>query len=122
MLPSEGVHGMAEQGPTQTPADERTIIDAIADLLQTIVDWLRQEASALMREKVVLPLQRLGFTMAAASGAVSLMVMGLFMVSIASLLLLAQWLTWPGALYLIGGLLLIGSTIFLYFRQKLVQK
>ena len=102
--------------------DERSVIDAIADLLQLIVDWLRQEAEGLMREKVVLPLQRLGFTLFAASAAASLMFLGIGFISVGSLILLAQWLTWWGALYAIGGTLLLGSAGFLYFRMRMVQK
>ena len=113
---------MTEQGDTESKVDERTVIDATADLLQTIVDWLRQEAEAASRDKVMLPLQRLGFTLFSASAAAGLMFVGLIFISIASLLLLAEWLTWPGALYLIGGLLIVGSAIFLYFKTRLEQK
>jgi hypothetical protein len=113
---------MAESPKGQVPEDERTVIDAAADLLQVVVDWLRQEASAIMREKVVLPLQQLGLTVAAASAAASLLVLGLIFISVGSLLLLAEWLTWPGALYAIGGVLVLGSLIFTYFKTRMIQK
>ena len=108
--------------PAGAPADERTVIDAVADLLQTIVDWLRQEAEAALKEKIVLPLQALGFTLFFGLAASGLIMAGLIMISVASLLLLAGWLGWPGALYLIGGLMVVASTIALYFRQRTVQK
>ena len=59
-----------DEPPSARRSDERTVIDAAADLLQTIVDWLRQEAEAAVREKVVLPLQRLGFTLFFGAGGV----------------------------------------------------
>lgn len=113
---------MTDQEPTPTQTDERGIIDAVADLLQTIVDWLRQEAEAAVREKVVLPLQALGFTLFFGLAASGLMMAGLFMFSIATLLLLAQWVGWPAALYIISGTMLVSSTVALYFRQRTVQK
>ena len=113
---------MAESSGDQVPQDERTVIDAAADLLQVIVDWLRQEASVFMRDKVVLPLQALGYTLFAASAAASLLAIGIAFISVASLLLLAEWLTWPGALYAVGGVLVLGSLIFTYFKTRMMQK
>ena len=47
--------------PSGPPAPEReNVIDAVADLLQMLVNWLRQEAAGIMRDKVVLPGQQLG--------------------------------------------------------------
>ncbi len=102
--------------------DERTVIDAVADLLQTIVDWLRQEAEAVMKDKIVLPLQALGFTLFFGLAASGLIMAGLLMVSIASILWLAEWLTWPGALLMIGGVQVILATVALYFRIRTTQK
>lgn len=113
---------MTEQAPTPKPADERTVIDAVADLLQTIVDWLRQEAEAVVKEKVVLPLQGLGFTLFFGLAASGLMMAGALMLSIASLLLMARYLTWPGALGAIGVVLLIFSGVAFFFRVRTTQK
>lgn len=116
--PEGGVSGAGNPAPP----DERTIIDAAADLLQTVVDYLRQEAADIVRSKVVLPLQRLGLTLASAYAAATLAIWGLILISVASLLLLAQWLTWPGALFLIGGLMVLGSVIFAFIKGRLMQK
>lgn len=113
---------MAEPEETSGNTDERTVIDAAADLLQTAVDWLRQEAEALVKDKVVFPLQRLGFTLFFALAAASVLVMGILFISIGSLLLLAEWLTWPGALYAIGGTLVLGAAIFSWFKMRMMQK
>lgn len=113
---------MAEPGEGTPRPDERTVIDAVADLLQTIVDWLRQEAKALVREKIVLPLQRLGLTLASGIAAALLLALGLAYISVGGLILAAQWLTWPGALFLIGGMLVLGAAIFTYFKSRMMQK
>lgn len=99
-----------------------SLVDAIADLLQMFVNWLRAEASDLVRDKLVLPLQQLGLTLASASAAGCLIVIGLCFLSVALLLVLAGWLGWPGALALIGGVLLIGAGIFTYIKMRSVQK
>jgi len=113
---------MVDPGGTTPPPEERTIIDAVADLLQTVVDWLRQEGEAFVKQKVILPVQRLGLTLFSAGAAATLLALGIMFISVASLLLLAEWLTWPGALYLIGGILVVGAAIFTYFKTRMIQK
>ncbi|MDY0087481.1 MAG: hypothetical protein RBS78_02880 [Coriobacteriia bacterium] len=102
--------------------DERTVIDAAADLLQTTVDWLRQEAEALVREKVALPLQKAGLASAAAWAAAAFLVLGLGFIAVGLLMLLAQWLTWPGALLAVGGVLVLGSVIFTIIKMRSMQR
>ncbi len=103
--------------------DERvSIIDAIADLLETLVEWLRQEAEAIVREKVVAPIQKLGLTLAAAQAAGCLFAVGMIFVAVGLFILLAQWLTYPGALLAIGGVLLLGSVVFAVIKMRMMQK
>lgn len=111
----------ASSGPSAVPP-ERTVIDAAADLLQTIVDWLRQEAEALVRDKIALPMQRVGLTVAAAWAAAVLLVLGLGFIAVGLLILLAEWLTWPGALLAIGGVLVLGSVIFTVVKMRSMQR
>ncbi|MGB4593911.1 MAG: phage holin family protein [Coriobacteriia bacterium] len=98
------------------------IIDSVADLLQTATDWVRQEAEAVVREKIVAPIQRLGLTLASASAAGCLAVVGLIFIAVAMFLVLAEWLTYPGALLAIGAVYLIGSIIFVIIKVRLMQK
>jgi hypothetical protein len=99
-----------------------SIIDSIADLLQTATDWVRQEAEAVVRDKIVAPIQRLGLTLASASAAGCLAVIGLIFIGVALFLLLAEWLTYPGALLAIGGVYLLGSVVFIVIKVRLMQK
>ncbi len=113
---------MAEERGTVGVPEERTVIDAAADLLQTVVDWLREEAEALLRDKITLPLQRLGLTVASAWAAAFLLILGVCFIAVGLLLLLAEWLTWPGALLAIGGVLVLGSVIFTIIKMRSMQR
>jgi len=119
----------APGGPGETPPEEpaepepqpETLIDAIADLLQMFVNWLRQEAAGVMRDKVILPLQQLGFTLFSACAAVTLFVIGLCFLFVALLLVLARYLGWPLALTVVGVAILIGAGIFTYRKWRSTQ-
>ena len=115
---------MAEPG--QTPEGPKSglegIIDAIADLLQMASDWVRQEAASVVREKIVLPIQQLGLTLASASAAGCLLVVGLIFIAVALFLILASYVGYPGALLIIGGVYLIASLVFLVIKVRSVQK
>lgn len=110
----------------QTPTGPKTgienIIDAVADLLQTLVDWLRQEAASIVREKIVLPIQKLGLTLASATAAAMLLVVGLIFIAVALYLLLAEAVGHPFALLIIGGVYVLASGVFLFFKARSMQK
>lgn len=113
--------------PAPEPAEEpspksESLIDAVADLLQMLVNYLRQEASELMRDKFVLPAQKVGTMIAFALAAAFLLALGVGFVAVALLLLLAQWLTWPGALGLIGVLLIGGAALATMMKVRSTQR
>jgi hypothetical protein len=103
------------------PKSER-LTDALADLLQMAVNYLRQEAAGLMRDKVVLPGQKLGAMVAFALAASFLFALGVAFLAVALLLLLAKYLTWPGALGAIGGVLVVGAAIFTSLKVRSTQR
>lgn len=113
---------MPEAGPARGPHDERTIIDAGADLLQTVVDWLRQEAEAIVREKIVAPVQKLGLTLFAALAAASLAALGIALIATGLFMLLGQAIGYPYALLVIGGVLLIGAILFTAIKMRNMQQ
>ena len=121
---AEPPQGASEPDPASAPEPQpkpESVVDAIADLLQMAVNYLRQEAAGVMRDKIVLPGQQLGMLVAFAMAAAFLLALGLGFVAVALLILLAQWLTWPGALGLIGGVLLIGAAVFTYLKVRSIQ-
>lgn len=111
-----------DQTPEGPKSGVEGIIDAVADLLQTAVDWLRQEAAAVVREKIVLPVQRLGLTLASAAAAAALLVVGLIFLAVAGFLVLAGWVGYPGALAIIGGVYILASAVFLVIKVRSIQK
>ncbi|NTW29006.1 MAG: hypothetical protein HGA39_06565 [Coriobacteriia bacterium] len=119
---TEDENAAPEAQPEVPPTKPETLVDAIADLLQMLVNWLRQEAAALMRDKVILPLQKLGLVLASSIAAACLAVLGLGFLSVAALLLLAEWLGWIGALATIGAVLLVGSLVFTSVKIRSMQK
>ncbi|HEY3318144.1 MAG TPA: phage holin family protein [Coriobacteriia bacterium] len=118
-VPNAG--GPPPEGPapeTPPPPARPKLIDAVIDLLETVRDWVRQELGDAVHDKVAVPLQRVGVTIGSAFAAGCLLVVGLIFVAIALLLILAKFLTWPGALGLIGAVFLIGAAIFLYVKSR----
>lgn len=113
---------MPELGDETTGSQERTVIDAAADLLQTVVDWLRQEAEAVVREKIVLPIQRLGLTVASASAAAGLAFLGIGFISVGLFMVLGEAIGYSYALLVIGGVLVIGAVVFTAIKMRLMQK
>jgi hypothetical protein len=99
-----------------------SIVDAVADLLQSAADWVRQEAGDIVRDRIVLPLQRLGLTLASASAAGCLAALGLAFIAVAAFLFLAQWLTYPGALLAVGGVLVLASAVFTVIKVRWLQR
>ena len=97
------------------------ILDQLVDLAQTARDWVRQEAEATVKEKIVPPLQKLGLTVAAAFAAATLLVVGVICIAIAAIVFLCQWLGVPGAFLLIGVMLLVGAGIFTAVKVKGMQ-
>jgi hypothetical protein len=113
--------------PPEPPAEEEpviereSIVDAVADLLQMVVNYLRQEAAGIMRDKVVLPGQQLGMLVAFAMAAAALLVIGLCFLFVAFLMVLAGWIGWPGAFALVGAVILVGAGVLTYLKMRSIQ-
>jgi hypothetical protein len=108
-------------GGAEAPPKPESLTDAIADLMQMAVNYMRQETAGVMRDKVVLPGQQLGRLVAFAFAAAGLLFLGIGFISVAVLLVLAYFLGWPGALALIGVILLIGASVFTYLKVRSIQ-
>lgn len=98
------------------------ILDSVVDLLETSRDWIQQEAEATVREKIVLPLQRLGLTLASAAAAASLLVIALIFIAVAAVIALGSAIGYAWTFFAIGMAFLIGSTVFLAIKVRSMQK
>lgn len=107
-------------GDAQTE-EQPGLIDVGTEFVKTAVTYVRQETGDLVREKVVLPTQRAGTTFGLAIGIALVLVLGVGFLSVGLLMLLASWITWPGALILIGVVLVVVSGIIAYIRARSMQ-
>lgn len=98
------------------------IADAVADFIRMFVDYVRQETGDLVKDKVVLPTQKAGQVVAFALAAAGVLVLGIAFVSVGLLLVLADVLGWPGALFLIGGVLVLSAAVFTFLKTKRMQR
>jgi hypothetical protein len=96
----------------------QSLIDAVADLLQTASDWLRQEVETTVREKVALPLQNVGITVGSVAAAGRLAVMGLLFIAVALFMFLGQLIGYAGAFLLVGLVYVIGAVVFIVISQR----
>ena len=111
------------RGPEGTePESHESLGDAFGDLLDLSEKWVRQVVEKTMQDKVVLPLQRLGFTLFSSWAAATLLVFGLLSVSIGLFMLLGEAITYPVAFLAVGGTYLLGSLVFFVLQRKMMQK
>jgi hypothetical protein len=105
-----------------SPEERPTVIDALADLLQLASDWVRQEADTVMHDKVVVPLQKLGLTLASASASGCALVMGLVFTAVALFMFVGGWVGYPFAFLIVGLVYVIVSAVFLVIKVRMMQK
>ena len=97
------------------------IIDQLLDLLQTARDWVRQEAEATVKEKIVPPLQKLGLALASGFAAATLLAIGLIFIAVAALVYLSQVLGVPLAFFIVGAIFIVGAAIFTAVKVRSMQ-
>lgn len=117
---------MSDETPAPEEGDPREdfltrIIDQLLDLMQTARDWVRQEAEAAVKEKIVPPIQKLGLALASGFAAASLLVLGLIFVAVAAIVFLSEWLGVPLAFLVIGLTYVVGAAIFTYVKVRSMQ-
>jgi len=109
--------------PSDPEAPHRpSVADAVADFVQMFVDYVRQETGDIMREKVVLPTQKAGQVVAFALAAAMVLFLGIGYLSVAAMMLLAEFVGWIIALTLIGGVLVVGAAGLTYAKTRSIQR
>ncbi len=114
----------------ETPAPDKgapddfltRILDQLVDLAQTARDWVRQEAEATIKEKIVPPLQKVGLAIAAGFGAASLMVLGLIFIAVAAIVYLSDLVGVALAFFIIGAAYLLGAAAFTAVKVRSMQR
>lgn len=117
---AEDQNSSAEQ--TQSPPPPRpSIADAITELIQMFVDYVRQETDGIMHEKVVVPTQKAGQVVAFALAAALVLFLGVAYLSVSAMMLLAHFVGWIAALAIIGALLVAGAGGLTYAKMRSMQ-
>lgn len=110
-----------EPMPDAATEEQPNLIDSATELLQTAVTYVRQETEAVVREKVVLPTQKAGATVGMAIAVALVLFLGVIFISAGALILLAQYVGWPAALFIVGGILIITSITIGAIRMRSLQ-
>jgi len=117
-----GAPDASAKRPADAPPASGGVVDAVTDLIETAVTYVRQETGDVVREKVVLPTQKAGATVGLAVGVGMVLALGVGYVSVGALILLAQYVGWPAALFIVGGILILASAGIAYARSRSMQK
>ncbi len=126
-MPEPGVNQPGTPDGPQQPSPEPegpqrpTVADAIADFVQMFVDYVRQETEGVVRDKVVLPTQKAGQVVAFAMAAAAVLFLGIGYISVAAMMVLAAYVGWPAALFLIGGVLVLGAAGLTGLKMRRMQ-
>lgn len=99
-----------------------SILDALADLIHLFVRYVRQETGDVVHDKIVQPTQKAGQVVAFALAAALVLFVGILFVAIGALVLLAEWLGWPVALFIVGGILLVGAGALTAMKMRRIQR
>jgi hypothetical protein len=110
-----------ETGTAPESPKRATVADAIADFVQMIVDYVRQETGDVVHDKVVVPTQKAGQVIAFAMAAALVLFLGIGYISVALMMILASYAGWPAALLIIGGVLVVGAGGLTYMKMRRLQ-
>lgn len=113
--------GVDPATPPTEPPERISVGIAIAEFVQMVVDYVRQETGDLVHDKVVVPTQKAGQVIAFAMAAAFVLLLGVGYISVALMMILADFVGWPGALLIIGGVLVLGAGGLTYAKVRRIQ-
>lgn len=114
-------HTSSTDQTPQSPPPRPSIADAITELVQMFVDYVRQETDSIMHEKVVVPTQKAGQVVAFALAAAMVLFLGVAYLSVSAMMLLAHFVGWIAALAIIGAVLVVGAGGLTYAKMRSMQ-
>lgn len=122
MSDQSGTDPVGRTPEAQEPPARPSVADAVTELVQMSVDYVRQETGDVVREKVVLPTQKAGMVVAFALGAASVLVLGICFIAVGALMLLASFIGWVSALFAVGGLMVLIAAFLTYLKTRSLQR
>lgn len=121
MSDQSGTDPVGRTPEAQEPPARPSVADAVTELVQMSVDYVRQETGDVVREKVVLPTQKAGMVVAFALGAASVLVLGICFIAVGALMLLASFIGWVSALFAVGGFMVLVAAFLTYLKTRSLQ-
>lgn len=110
-------------GPADAPegdAQQRSVIDASVDFVQTSVAYARQEIGAAVRDKAIVPVQDTAIDVAVLLAMALTMFLGIGFIAVGLLMLLAYFIGWIAAMFVVGGILLVvGIIVIMVIRGRM---
>lgn len=121
MSDQSGTDPVGRTPRAQESSARPSVADAVTELVQMSVDYVRQETGDVVREKVVLPTQKAGMVVAFALGAASVLVLGICFIAVGALMLLASFIGWVSALFAVGGFMVLVAAFLTYLKTRSLQ-
>jgi hypothetical protein len=107
--PEPGVAGAPEGD-----GEPRSVIDASVDFVQTSVAYARQELGAAVRDKAIVPVRDTAIDVAVLLAMALTIFLGIAFIAVGLLMLLAHFIGWIAAMFVVGGVLLIVGIIVIF--------
>lgn len=98
----------------ETETEPRSVIDASVDFVQTSVAYARQEIGAAVRDKAIVPVQDTAIDVAILLAMALTIFLGIAFIAVGLLMLLAHFIGWIAAMFVVGGVLLIVGIIVIF--------
>lgn len=122
MSDQPGMDPAGQRPDSLDPPARASVADAVTELVQLSVDYVRQETGDLVHDKVVLPTQKAGMVVAFALGAASVLVLGICFIAVGALMLLASLIGWISALFAVGGFMVLVAAFLSYLKTRSLQR
>ncbi len=107
-------------GANAEDTEPRSVIDASVDFVQTSVAYARQEIGAAVRDKAIVPVQDTAIDVAILLAMALTIFLGIAFIAVGLLMLLAHFIGWIAAMFVVGGVLLItGIVVMLVIRSRM---
>jgi hypothetical protein len=104
--------------PEPEPAGPRGMVDASLDLVQTVIQYIRQEIGAAVRDKAVVPAQETAIDVAVLIGMALVLATGIVWISVGLYMLLAHFIGWIAATFVVGFTLAIIAIVAMAVAQR----
>lgn len=102
-------------------AEERSLIELLAELVDMVNRFIREQARDTLDKAIIQPLQKLGLNLAFTIVAGAMTAIAVIFIAVGSFLLLAEAIGYPFAYLLIALVYVIVASVLVWLRTRSVQ-